>query len=735
MPRKRALSPPPDLSSSSSPSSSRQLCARFQLLHDLPAPLFAAVCSFLTVYQVVSVLRSTCRAVHDSVLEDCLLHHHLSITDRTLPSLLSSQPSTRALLRRISSLTIYHRWRRGEDTTEQSLMPVLPSALQAALDASLLQFSSVSSLYINVEEVSQEFAPTPPKLRSLLSLLQLLAANPQLFSSLRRLHIEDNCDALGRVVVPLPVPELGRLQGLTHCRIRLRNASALSCESLVSALSSMQCLTCLHLGDTIYDVWPELLPLLCADAAIPLLLRLKSLVLPPHSFSEGLEALYEAFLCRLSSLPASPALQHFSGMHLRHRAAGLLSLFSLPHLRLLTLPGVVRRSELSAFASSFTCAPAPLVSLELPHIQPEPDDEKDEAAVAEEAAAVRASARLLLSRLPSLRHLSCDAAMASGAISLPDSLSSDGTSGCCASLYSLTVFKGYGRPSRCPFTARLSFPLLTDLNAKLTMTDAELELLLSGCPQLLVLSCTVWSSCWRAVLIAARCCPRLLRLVVQVDDDPTQPAQRASDQALAAATAAAEPDISGPFLPELVSLSLYGDGKPLPPPELSLLRHFITSPPAELRYVTLVGVGLTAQHVLSLACLSGLSYLWAREAAVESGRIAEVSEARIRAERQLLSRRVAASPDCHAHSPGALREYCESGMKEPPLGPHQQQEMRLYLVKEADAPDHGGNLLDTEEGVDRDTARAVFFAELRSVLTAAAAAASASRVGGGKGRQ
>ena len=282
--RKRALSPAPVHSSSSSSSPSRRLCTRFQLLHDLPAPLFSVVCSFLSVHQVVSILRSTCRAVHDSVLEDCLLHHHLSITDDTLPSLLSSQPSTRALLRRISSLTVHYRWRRGEDTTEQSAMPVQPSPLQAALDASYLQFSSLSYLYINVHEISREGVWTVPKLRSLLSLLQLLVTNPNLPSSLCRLDIQDYCDDRGEVVVPLPVPELGRLQGLTHCRIGLRIPSALCCPSLVSALSSMQSLTSLHLGDTIDDVWPELLPLLCADAAIPLLLRLKSLVLPPSLF-------------------------------------------------------------------------------------------------------------------------------------------------------------------------------------------------------------------------------------------------------------------------------------------------------------------------------------------------------------------------------------------------------------------------------------------------------------------
>ena len=724
--RKRALSPPLDHSPSSSSSDSEPLSTRFQLLHGLPAPLFAVVCSFLSVHQVVSILRSTCRAVHHSVSEECLQHHHLAITDRTLPSLLASRPSTRALLRRILSLAICHRWCK-DDTIPPSAMPVRVSPLQAALDASLLQFSSFSSLYIDVDEFSQTRARTLSKLCSLLSLLQLLAANPNLFSSLRRLHIEDDCDALGRVVVPLPVPELVRLQGLTHFRIQLQNASALSCSSLVSTLSSMPSLTSLHLGDASYGGWPELLPLLCSDAATPLLLRLQSLVLPGDTENDGrFDEQHDAFLCRLSSLPAPPALQRFSGMNVKHRAAGLVSLFSLLYLTQLNLEGEVRETELCAFASSSPASPAPLVSLLLPCIEPEPENEgEDEAVLAE--AAVCTAMRPLLSRLTALRCLSCATAGSEGAISFIDSMPSDGASGCCASLYSLTV--PTGRLHRCPFTARLSFPLLTELLVSLAMTDAELELLLSGCPQLLKLCCGVGRSCWRTALIAARCCPRLLRLSVSGRADPSQPTQQARDVALANA----ELDFSGPFLPQLVSLTLQDGGEPRPQPELSLLRHITMSPHIELRHVVLVGVGLTAQHVLSLACLSGLSYLHVRLRWTAAGGIAELEEASKRAQQRLLSRGAAARADRNAFSGTALREDCEGSMGQPAprLGPHQQQEMKLRVLQEAEEFHRGRNWLATVEGVDPDTARAVFFDELRSVL----AAPAASGVSGSEGRQ
>ena len=720
--RKRALSPPPDHFSSSSSSSSRQLCARFQLLHDLPAPLFSVVCSFLTLYQVVSILRSTCRTLHDSVSEDCLQHHHLAVTDNTLPSLLSSQPqharaaSPHLVPRHPSPV----QGQRLEFAERDDVAVVTAAGCAGPRPTSCSP--SLSSLYINVHEISRQRARTPPKLRSLLSLLRLLAANPQLFSSLRRLHIEDDCDVMGKVFVPLPAPELGRLQGLTHFRIRLRNASALSCPSLVSALSSMQYLTFLHLDES-NDDWRQLLPLLCADAATPLLLRLRSLVLPRVDSDDMFDEQHDAFLCRLSALPAPPALQRFSGMNVSHRAAGLLSLFSLPHLTQLTLPGAVRPSQLSVFVSCFTFAPAPLVSLMLPCIQPEHGDE-DEAALAEAAAAVCTSVRLLLSRLTALRRLSCATAMVDGATSFIDSMSGDGVSGCSASLYSLIV--RIGRPSRCPFTARLSFPLLTELNADWTMTDAQLELLLSGCPQLLVLGCSVWSSCWRAALIAARCCRRLLRLAVTANTGSGQGAQQARDEGLA--TAAVEPAFSGPFLPELVSLSLTDTGEPRPQPELSLLQHFTTSPRSELRHVALVGVGLTAQHVLSLACLSGLSYFDVRRDCRRSWKvsdIAEVEEARWWA-RQLSSRGAAACADRDAHVPIARQEKCEGSVhwRPPALGPHQQQEMKLRVPNDTEELGRSDNLLPRVAGVHPDTARAVFFDALRSVLTAPAASES-----------
>ena len=327
---------------------------------------------------------------------------------------------------------------------------------------------------------------------SLLSLSSLLETIPDCLSSLRRLHYRD-CGAVpskldDEAQLRLTFSSLSRLQGLTHCRFEFDNLkpSALTCSSLVSALSSLQSLTFLDLG-TDTHIWPHVLRLLCSDAATPLLLRLQTLVLSRLDLRHGMDALYNVFLCRLSSLPASPALQRFHAVRATHRAAGLLSVFSLPHLTQLDLGGSVQRSEFCAFASSFTSASAPLVSLVFPNIVGEAHDRRrDKAAVAKDAAAVSRAARLLLSRFPALRELHCDNDMLSGVVALRGSLPGSTTSGCSASLYRLAVVDRVG-PSPFPFAAPPSFPQLTELILNLPLMDAELEELLSNCPQLLVL--------------------------------------------------------------------------------------------------------------------------------------------------------------------------------------------------------------------------------------------------------
>ena len=133
--------------------------------------------------------------------------------------------------------------------------------------------------------------------------------------------------------------------------------------------------------------------------------------------------------------------------------------------------------------------------------------------------------------------------MLSGVVALPGSLPGDTTSGCSGSLYRLTL-QGL---SPFPFPASPSFPQLTELTLDLPLKDAELALLLSGCPQLLVLSCTVWQS-WQAVLLAARCCPRLLDLAVFLTGNEEQAGDAAFTEGV--------PDIGGRFLPELIALRL-----------------------------------------------------------------------------------------------------------------------------------------------------------------------------------
>ena len=595
--------------------------------------------------------------------------------------------------------------------------------LRCPVDASRFLFSSLSSLHVCVDELGNQ---------SLLNFLWLLETIPSALHSLRRLHVDD-AHGLSEEgdVAELSFSSLSRLQGLTHCRIALMKSSAPSCSSLVSALLSMQSLTFLDLGGSIH-AWSQLLPLLCSDAATPLLLRLQTLVLPPHRsncfFVDVLDAPYDAFLCKLSSLPAPPPLKHFQqqdrwgGSTKAYRAAGLLSVFSLPHLTLLNLTGVVGRTEFCAFASSFTSASASLVSLVFPNVQREDDDgDRDEAVKAEDAAAVKKAARLLLSRLTTLQELYCDIGMLSGAVALPDSLPGNTTGGCSASLYRLNV-RGL-RLLPFPCHASLSFPQLTELSVDLPLKNAELELLLSGCPQLLVLSCTVWHS-WHIVLIAARCCPRLLNLTVSVRCDEAQ----AGD----AAFTEAEPDISGRFLPELIALRLTVNADSFADIEFALpiscvtpvLLNFTASPHAQLQSLALDGPGLTAEHVLSLADLPRLSYLDASD----DGASPLTSEAARRTRQWLSSRGPEddSQRDQHVLSM-ARRENCEGGLAElqyPPLGPHQVQEMRQRVLGWVEADHYTcSNLLASKRGVPRDTVRALFFAELRSVMAVRAASA------------
>ena len=371
---KRVLGLPshPSSSSSSAPQSKRRRF-RFQLLHNLPAALLAELCSFLFVYEVIAVLRSTCHALHDRVTADCLLQSHVSVTSQSLPALAASTASGRAVVHRVPSLSIIYHFDENNTCLESAMLQL--QELNQPLHASRFLFSSVSSLYVvfDGDEDSDDEHWSNRRLHRqscLLGLLQLLAVHSDSFSCLRRLHLDHQME--GAVAVSFHA--LTRLQGLTHLRLDLRSVSAISCSSLVSALSSLPSLTSLDLANGFADR-SHLLPSLCTDAATPLLLRLQSLSLPYSSDDEydeedddALAKQYDAFLCRLRSLPSPPALERFSAMHLHLRDAGLLSLFSLPHLTQLHLRGYLPPCELSVVASGSAMFAAPLVSLTLPWV-------------------------------------------------------------------------------------------------------------------------------------------------------------------------------------------------------------------------------------------------------------------------------------------------------------------------------------------------------------------------------
>ena len=104
--------------------------------------------------------------------------------------------------------------------------------------------------------------------------------------------------------------------------------------------------------------------------------------------------------------------------------------------------------------------------------------------------------------------------------------------------------------------------------------------------------------------------------------------------------------------------------------------------------------------------------------------IAQVEKAYRRTRQQLLSCGAAGSAAGDAYRPGLpsrVGECCvgqwplgPDRQREWPLGPHQQHEMRQRVMQAAAAPWWTKNLLASAAGVDADTVRAVFFAELRS---------------------
>ena len=700
---KRVLSLPSHPSSSSSSASAPQSNRRrfrFQLLHNLLAALLAELCSFLFVYEVIAVLRSTCRVLHDRVTADCLLQSHVSVTSRSLPALAASTAGSRAVVHRVPSLSIIYHFNQHDTRSESAMLQL--QELSQPLHASRFLFSSVSSLYVGIDRDDKDYDQHTYRcvlyLQScLLSLLQLLAVHADSLSSLRRLHLEQRMK--GGVVAASFLP-LTRLQGLTHFRLDLRSVSAISYSSLMSALSSLPSLTSLCIGHSFED-WSLVLPSLCTDAATPLLLRLQSLSLQRHSFNDGSRDVnedddavakqHDAFLCRLSSLPSPPALQRFSAMHVSLRGAGLLSLFSLPHLTELWLTGgYLPPIELSVVASGSAMFAAPLVSLALPWVASEVDN--DEKGAQHELARCR-GAQLILPRFAALRSLGSHSVVTGAGL---------------ATLYRLTVQK-----LRFPATAALSFPLLTELCLEQPkLTAATLEQLLSACPQLLRLKCEVKS--WDVVLLAARHCARLMQLTARISVP-----QHISD-----AEASGPQSIARPFLPQLLALQLVSHRtSPHSPGQLSVLRHFARPPHPRLQFVRVISPELTAQHVLSLSSLPHLCHLEACKHFHTGGELAEVTEARAWT-REQLERPAAAQPGrkgSKALTPRARKERCEAGVTQmQPLGPHQQQEMRQRVMDDVAARGSEDNVLASAEGASGKATRGLFFSLLRSMLKAAA---------------
>jgi hypothetical protein len=209
------------------------------------------------------------------------------------------------------------------------------------------------------------------------------------------------------------------------------------------------------------------------------------------------------------------------------------------------------------------------------------------------------------------------------------------------------------------------------------MKDAELEVLLSACPQLLKLSCAVRQS-WNVVLLAARYC-RLLQLTVDT--------LSIWHQVEHAAAADCQPVvIPSPFLPHLIILELT-EARPSRQrfvSDFSILSHFTAPPHAELRHIAVDGPSLTAQHVLELARLRRLANV---SAIMGGSPIEELHEASARPQLQLIRMRGGAAArqtddDTQCRTTGRA---WEGTVEPPPLSPHHQQEMRQRVLGRAAA--------------------------------------------------
>lgn len=220
----------------------------------------------------------------------------------------------------MASLTVAYQ------SDRQDLIQLLQE-LRSPVDSSRFLFSNLSSLHVVVYDSDELLVQRPLADSYLTSVLQLLAANQDAFSSLRRLFIEDT-DLMTSSNAVLSFSPLTALQALTHCRIQTKKQSASIRWSLLSALFSLPSLTHLDLSEC--EVHRQLWRLF-TDAALPLLLRLDTLLLPScYDDKAGMSDQHEAFCERLSSLPSPPALQYLAAAMfppVTHSAAGLLSVF------------------------------------------------------------------------------------------------------------------------------------------------------------------------------------------------------------------------------------------------------------------------------------------------------------------------------------------------------------------------------------------------------------------------
>ena len=131
------------------------------------------------------------------------------------------------------SLCVFYQYDEGD---RHNATPHLVK-LVSPLDSSRFLFSSLTSLRVVFDDDGGWPCPWALVQSCLSIVMLLLAASPDSFSSLRRLHFDDSGSVkkADRNGLQLPFWLLARLPALTHCRMDLTMVDTTSCSARSTA--------------------------------------------------------------------------------------------------------------------------------------------------------------------------------------------------------------------------------------------------------------------------------------------------------------------------------------------------------------------------------------------------------------------------------------------------------------------------------------------------------------------